>query len=126
MSSAVLDASAVLAYVYDEPGAPIVAVSLRDAVVSAVNAAEVVTKLMERDSPGRAREDFRRLRLEIAPFDLQQAYLVADLRAPTRAFGLSLGDRACLALARTLRLPALTADGRWSEVDVGVEVRLIR
>ena len=102
------------------------AVSLRDAVVSAVNAAEVVTKLMEPVSPGRAREDFRRLRLEIAPFDLQQACLVADLRAPTRAFGLSLGDRACLALARTLRLPALTADGHWSQVDVGVEVRLIR
>ena len=126
MSRAVLDASAALAYLLGEPGAAVVTSVLLDAAIGAINASEVITKLMERVSPGTARADFQQLGLDVIPFDLRLAMLTADLRAPTRSAGLSLGDRACLALGRQMRLPVYTADRRWATVDVGVEVRLIR
>lgn len=64
--------------------------------------------------------------LIIHPLDESQARRIATLRPVTRAAGLSLADRACLALAHALELPAHTADGAWRDVDAGVEVRLIR
>ena len=66
------------------------------------------------------------LRLRIVPFDEGHAYKAGSLRHSTRHVGLSLGDRACLVLAAAMSLPALTADRAWADLDIGVEVQLIR
>jgi len=129
MDKAVLDASAVLALIFAEPGGDQVEAHLPGAAISAVNIAEVATRLLARGMP----EDtintiIGSLQLSIRPFDQQQAMATARLRPATRSAGLSLGDRACLALAGTLQCPALTADQAWSSVadDIAVTVRLIR
>jgi PIN domain nuclease of toxin-antitoxin system len=67
-----------------------------------------------------------RLSLEVVPFDAEQAYMTASLRPATRALGLSLGDRACLALGLRHGVPVLTADQLWAKADVGVKVEVIR
>ncbi len=72
------------------------------------------------------REAIDTLNLVIVPFDAELAYLTGLLRTATRAAGLSLGDRACLALAQRLSAPVLTADQAWKGLDVGVEIRHIR
>lgn len=123
----VLDSSAILALLHNETGAEVVGKALPDAVVSAVNVAEVTTRLSDRSmSDGNIRIAIDGLSLRIVPFDEAQAYEAGTLRRTTRHAGLSLGDRACLALAARLRLPALTADRVWAELDIGVEVQLIR
>ena len=127
MSEVVLDASALLAVVLAEPGGERVADTLDDALISSVNFAETAGVLMGAGIPAssvRARLS-QHVRTTV-PFDEQDALLTAELRPLTRAAGLSLGDRACLALAKRRKLPALTADRAWAELDIGVEVRLIR
>lgn len=123
-----LDASAVVAMMTGEPGAAVVAQAMREgAVISAVNLAEVVTKLHNDGGDEEAiRADLDTLGLTVIPFDEELAFQTGLLRPSTRAPGLSLGDRACLALARRLGVPALTADRLWTTVDVGVTVQLIR
>ena len=125
--AAVLDSSAVLALLWDEPGAKEVAASVQDARVSAVNLSEVVARLVDRGmAPAEARHAIRELKLGVEIFDTELAIETGLLRATTRAHGLSLGDRACLALAARLEAEAFTADRAWSRADVGVEIRLIR
>ena len=127
MAKVVLDTSALLAFVNAERGGETVADVIADAVISTVNLAEAVTKLVDRGaSLDRAREVLAMAEYEVADFDREQAEDAGALIARTRAKGLSLGDRACLALAQRERLPALTADRRWADVEVGVEVRLFR
>jgi PIN domain nuclease of toxin-antitoxin system len=131
--AAVLDASAVLAYLNREAGAELVADLLAvRASVSAVNLAEVLSTGADR---GVAPEQLiARLAnvgildgaLSVEPFTAEDASTVGSLRLATRRAGLSLGDRACLALARRLDAPAVTADTAWSELDAGVEIRLVR
>lgn len=127
MADVVLDASAVLAVLNGEPGAEAVWDCLPGAQLSAVNAAEVAAKLVD---GGLDAEDagqlLERLGARIVPFEATDVVPVAHIRAATRAVGLSLGDRACLALARRLGVPALTADRQWRDIQVGVEVRMIR
>ncbi|MDX2143394.1 MAG: type II toxin-antitoxin system VapC family toxin [Rhodospirillaceae bacterium] len=124
---AVLDASAVIALLVREPGAEVVQKAMSRAEISSVNLAEVITKLIDR---GFTESDIslvmERLRLHVHPFDEAAAYRSARLRAATRARGLSLGDRACLALGVALSQPVLTADQSWAKLDVGVDVRVIR
>ncbi len=123
----VLDASAVLALLHEEPGADVVADALARALVSAVNLSECVAQLVAagvRDADARAALEL--LGLTVVPFDAEQAWDAGCLRTATRRLGLSLGDRACLALARLRGLPVLTADRAWVRLDVGVEVRPIR
>jgi PIN domain nuclease of toxin-antitoxin system len=129
----VLDASALLALLHDEAGAEAVEAALRDgASVSAVNWAEVLTKLADDGAgPDRSKSELEDLGLlgsaiVIHPLDEELAGRIAALRRPTRAAGLSLGDRACLALAQALGAVALTSDQSWSGLRVGVEVRVIR
>ncbi len=131
--SAVLDASALLAYLQGEPGADAVAGALsQGAVISLVNLAEVFSKVAERGKDPEALETELSMRgllygvLEAQPFTREDALEVARLRPLTRSLGLSLGDRACLALARRLGLPALTTDKNWARLDLGVDVRVIR
>lgn len=127
MNSVVLDASAIIAFLLQEPGAAIVGEYLTDGIASAVNIAEVVTRLSDLDMGDvQIRRSMSVLGLEIRPFDLEAAYAVAVMRAKTRNKGLSLGDRACLALANQLSVPALTADRVWAELDIDVEIQLIR
>lgn len=127
MPDAVLDASALIALLWDEPGAEAVERLLGRAVISAVNWAEVLQRYRAHDvdTDGK-REDVEALGVQIAPFSYDDAELIAALWAPTRRAGLSLADRACLALARRLELPAHSADRTWRKADVGVEVVLIR
>lgn len=127
MSRAVLDASAILAFLRGEPGADVVAEYRGDALASAVNIAETATRLSHLGAnPIEIRRAVALMAVDVVPFDAEQAYAAAGLYETTRARGLSLGDRACLQLASRSGLPALTADRVWAEVDVPAEVRLIR
>ena len=127
MSRAVLDASAILAFLRGEPGADVVSGYRGDAMVSAVNVAEAGARLADFGaSPAEVRWSVSLMSLEIVPFDEEQAHAAADIRGATRHLGLSLGDRACLQLAARRGLPAVTADRLWIEAETGVEIRLIR
>ena len=127
MARVVLDASAILVLLNDEPGAAAVARALEDAVVSAVNLSEVVAKLLQAGMPREEAEDaLGGLGLDVRAFDEGAAWAAGSLRAGTRKAGLSLGDRACLALAKDLDVPAVTSDAAWAKVSAGVEVRLLR
>ena len=89
--------------------------------------AEIVTSLITQGFPAaEARRTAESLAIETVPFDEELALDAGALRETTRSHGLSLGDRACLALARRMALPALTADQAWQELDIGVDIRLIR
>lgn len=123
----VLDSSAVLALVKREPGADRVRDCVARSVVSAVNVAEIGAKLSDWGVSGAAlRHALADLGFAVAPFDAGLALVSADLRGATRPCGLSLGDRACLALARSAGLPALTADREWRGVVPDVRIELIR
>jgi ribonuclease VapC len=132
--AAVLDASALMALLHREEGAPAVIEAIEaGAAISVVNWAEVLSKLAERgEDPGTVAAELRRAEdsetvLAIEPLSEEDCVEVARLRPRTRGAGLSLADRACLALAARFEVPALTADRAWTGLDaVGVEVRLIR
>lgn len=122
----VLDASAVLAYTNREPGWEAVE-SIDDPLISAVNFAEVISKMTERGySVRRAVDAARVLKLRVVDFDETQAIEAARLRPLTIKFGLSLGDRACLALASLRGLPAMTSERKWVEAAPHVKVVAIR
>ncbi len=96
-------------------------------MISAANAAEVVARLIDiGKSPDLASRAMADLNCEIVPVDAALGLRAGELRALTRGKGLSLGDRICLALAERERVPALTADRAWAELQIGVEVSLIR
>ena len=127
MADSVLDASAVLALLGNERGAEPVREALGSAFISAVNLAEVLTKLADR---GVTETDLRAIRLSldirVRSFDENAAWRASSLRDTTRSRGLSIGDRACLALALEEGLPALTTDRAWATLNVGVSVRTLR
>lgn len=125
----VLDASALLCLVNGEPGSDRVAAMLSQAVISAVSLAEVATKLNELGADATtARALLASLHLSVVPFDESMAFATGALRAATRGQGLSLGDRACLALSISRSATALTTDKAWAEVGgrVGVAVEMLR
>ncbi len=125
----VLDASAVLALLFEEPGADMVRAHVRAGVIGAANLAEVLAKLSDYGVPvAEAARAVTILGLEVIAMSEAQAQRSAQLRPVTRVAGLSLGDRACLALAAELGAPALTADRSWAAVAeaVGVAVQVIR
>jgi ribonuclease VapC len=128
VSSFVLDASALVALLNGEPGASRVAFAVaQGAAIGAINLAEVVTRFSHAgQSEPAIRAHIEPLDLEIVDFDEDLAYRTGMLRPVTRAAGLSLGDRACLALAGRLGLPALTTDRPWASLAVGVTIELIR
>ncbi len=123
----VLDSSAVLALLWQEPGSETVAGQSESACISAVNYSEVVAKLVDRGIvENAARKILTGLVTEVVPHDKSQATIAGFLREVTAKYGLSLGDRACLALARHLEAPVLTADRVWGELDLGIEIEVIR
>ena len=127
MAEAVLDSSAVLAFLRGETGADRVAPRLATSVVSAVNYTEIISRLIDFGSAADAAVlSARELNMQVRPLDALGAADAGALRATTKSRGLSLGDRACLALGKRLGLPVYTADRAWAELDLGVEVVLIR
>lgn len=105
---------------------------VRGSAISAVNLAEVLSKLAEiGEDPDEVKENLQRRgilggKLAVFPLTAEDAVMIANLHRRTKAFGLSLGDRACLGLAIRLHVPAVTADHAWSRLKVGVKVEAIR
>ena len=125
--SVVLDASAVLAMLWNEPGAERVSEVFAGAKISAVNVAELTAKLVDRGAADHhAVGILESLSLNVIPFDKEQAIASGLLRRATRGLGLSLGDRACLTLARREGATALTIDRGWTRLEIGGVVEGIR
>ncbi len=127
MAEAVLDASAILAFLHREAGAEIVREALPHGLVCCVNATEVISKLVDGGvQPGESEARMRQLPCRLVAFDDVLAATAGQLRAETRHLGLSLGDRACLALALAEGLAVLTADRNWAGLDLGLDIQIIR
>lgn len=123
----VLDASALLAFLQNEPGSETVEAALLESAISSVNWAEVMQKALAGKVDTRGmREELEALGLHILPFTPEDAELAAQLWQPTRHLGLSLGDRACLSVGIRLKATVLTADHVWTEAQLPVSVRSIR
>jgi PIN domain nuclease of toxin-antitoxin system len=128
MSSIVLDASALLAVLNQEAGAEnLPPERLAQAIISTVNLAEAHSKLVREGlDPDEAWEDVLAPIQECAPFAAEQAKIAGSLATRTRSLGLSLGDRACLALGLTLKAPVYTTDRAWKGLKLGVRIQVIR
>ncbi len=127
MREVVLDASVLLAILKDEPFDQAVLDVLEGAVMSTVNIAEVISALFDHGLHNSPRVDaLFGLLSRTVPFSETQAYSSGRLRTITRAYGMSLGDRACLALALELDAEVYTADRAWASLAVGVPIHLIR
>lgn len=127
MTELILDASSILALLNSEKGAEIVQQALPDAKISTVNLAEVVTRLtLIGMSFTEIEQVMNLLGLESVVFDEEQALQAGIMATMTQEFGLSLGDRACLALGVLTNTPVLTADRAWQNVSLPVEIKLIR
>jgi PIN domain nuclease of toxin-antitoxin system len=127
MSRVVFDASVVLALLNQETGSEAIAPLIPQAVISAVNLSEVIAKLADAGIPEAGiHQILKHLNLEIVAFNHEQALTAGLLRPITKSQGLSLGDRACLALAITLNLPVITSDRAWSKLPLDLEIRVIR
>lgn len=128
MNKIILDASALLAIVNGEPGSEILSPQLlASATASTVNLSEVQGKLVSR---GLDPEDAWKVTLspirEAASFTEEQARIAGDLVTQTKALGLSLADRACLALAIALQAPVYTADRAWKNLKLGIRIHVVR
>jgi ribonuclease VapC len=122
-----LDASAVLAMVFEEPGSERVEECLIDARISSANLSEVVAKLYDRKfDKERVELVLSNFTIETVEFDRDLAEQAGHLRPLTRHLGLSFGDRACLATAQAVGCTIVTADQAWAELDLGIEIELIR
>jgi len=127
VSRAVLDASAILAVLGQEPGADVVLRLLGETIVSTVNLAEAHGKLVSRGVPREdAWEGVISLASEVADFDRAQARLAGELVPQTQSLGLSLGDRACLALGMMLKAPVYTTDHAWKNLKLGIKIHVVR
>lgn len=132
----VLDASALLALLQNEPGGPevmaLIAMQAEPAIINVANYAEVLTRLSNRgDTPTALDHQLRADSIiggliELVPLVHEDAVTIAELRSSTRAQGLSLGDRACLATARRLGRTALTADRAWAALDLDISLHFFR
>jgi PIN domain nuclease of toxin-antitoxin system len=127
MTDAVLDTSAILAVLLNEPGAEAIAAILPHSLVSVANEAEVITVLVRNGTPPeQAVQTVLNLDYERADLDAALARRAGTLWRKVKPRGLSLGDRCCLALAERENLPAVTADQRWADLDLDIEVKLLR
>ena len=124
-AAAVLDASAVLALLQEEPGADEVEALLDGSLMSCVNLSEVLQKAEQHGVQTDGLEyDLEALGVEFREFGLTMARATAEMWSP--GAGLSLGDRACLALAAEVAATAVTTDGRWADTGIDVELSVIR
>lgn len=122
-----LDASALLALLHSEPGHEVIEQHLHQACISSVNWSETLQKVIAKGiQTDELREGLETLGLQIVSFTIEDAELTAHLWTQTRSIGLSLGDRACLALGLRLGVPVLTTDRVWSTLAIGVVINVIR
>ncbi len=122
-----LDASALLAFLFREPGHETVFEPISDDCISTVNLSETLSRFArDGHDPEPIAMRLADSPLEIVPFSSRQAILCARLLPPSRVFGLSLGDRACLAVAMERGIAAITAYTVWREIKVAVQIALIR
>jgi PIN domain nuclease of toxin-antitoxin system len=127
MSKYVLDASAVLTVLNQEPGKERVEAILGQAAISTVNVAETIGKLMDAGmSDANARASLELLHLEVIDFDIEMARLAGSLKPATKKLGLSLGDRCCLALGSLRGNTVVTADRLWAKLKLGIHVEVLR
>jgi len=127
VSQVVFDSSVVLAWLLREAGSNLILAQIPDAVISSVNAAEAQTRMVRQGTDPKATwESILASVRAIIPFDAAQAEAAGSLVSKTQPHGLSLGDRACLALGLATKSPVYTADRAWAQLQVGVEVRLVR
>lgn len=127
----VLDASSVIALINREKGCEIVEKYLEDSIISTVNFAEVIA-VVNRELFKTEADRIEGLKLitdtlpQIIDFDVNQAIISGEFDSITKKYGLSLGDRACFALAKYKNIPVLTADKAWSKLNLGIKIKLIR
>lgn len=129
MSKVLLDTSAVLAFLFDEEGADVVSPVLNAGlgVMSTVNHAELVSKLIDVKMPIKIIcETVSNLEIDLVPFSEHHAFKSGELRDFSKQYGLSLGDRACLAVASIEGFSVLTADRVWREMPDEFQVKVIR
>lgn len=128
MSKFILDASALLALLKNEPGADKVESLLGQIVMSSINVSETASILLESKMTFQeVQECLLPLISDIVPFDEEQAFKTAELRKHTKNHGLSLGDRACISLGIKMGLPVYTADKVWQKLQLdNLEIELIR
>ena len=127
VTSVVLDASALLAFLNCEPGADMVRSALQDAIISAVNYSEILKKTIERNgSPERVSGIIRDLAVSIVPFDEAHAAAAAQLYPEAKPYGMSFADRACLSLGVMRSSGVLTAEKKMRLVTLPIRVTLIR
>ncbi len=127
MKKVILDASALIASIYQEKGFENVDEHLSSAVISAVNLSEVASYLVKQgNSISEAQSLLKDLALEVIDFNEAQSFKVAELTKKTIKNGLSLGDRACISLGILKNLPILTADKIWKNLDLEAKIILIR
>jgi ribonuclease VapC len=127
MSRYVYDTSALLAIILDEPGAEVAKATIANAMMSTVNVAEIVSRALDKGIPVEKTERFLMSHgIEFVDFDAEMARTAGAMRTATRSRGLSLGDRACLALAIHENAAAVTADRSWADLDLPCKIELIR
>jgi len=123
----VLDTSALLAYLHQEPGWDVVHEVIGENYIGTVNWCEVAQKTGQKGlEAGRARSLLEEVGITIVPFSQEHAELAAALWKPTKRHGLSLADRACLALAIESEATVLTADKAWGKLDLDIKFQLVR
>ncbi|MBD2446790.1 type II toxin-antitoxin system VapC family toxin [Nostoc sp. FACHB-152] len=127
MSKVVIDASAVLALLNQESGSEEILQYIGNAAISSVNLSEVIAKLADAGIPeADINQILLNLNLEVVVFNEEQALKAGMMRPATKSIGLSFGDRACLALGILLNQPVVTTDRLWSNLSVGIEIRVVR
>lgn len=127
MISSVLDASAVLAFLNEELGQDVVLQHLEEAAISIINFTEVALVLAREGMPcTEVKQQLDNLLQNRIDYDEEQVWITTDFYQRTRAYGLSFGDCACLALASRLRVPALTTEDKWLKPKLEVSIKLIR
>lgn len=125
--TAVVDSSAVLALLQNEAGSATVSQVIYGALISAVNLTEVYSKMIEKGLPAPfSWEKIVSLQCDVCPYTGEQARIAAELIPMTKPFGLSLGDRACLALAIDRKATVYTTDRAWKNLSLGIEIEVIR
>lgn len=127
MDDIVLDASAVIAFLAKEPGTEIVERNLPFSVISTVNHMEIYSYFIRNGYTfNEAKQLIEPLNVEVVDYDVEQSQIAAQLLPKTKALGLSLADRACLALAKSRNLPVMTSDKMWKDLNIGVKIKLFR
>lgn len=125
MSKCVIDSSALIALLLGEPGSELVAKNLKNAVISSVNYAELVSVLSKRMDIDEITMLLEGIIEEVMPFSKEDSIRVGSLYNKTKQYGLSLGDRACIALGERLGSQVYTADKAWAKLSLDVKVVVV-